>query len=61
TEAEAAIAFKGIPFARPPVGALRWRAPQPVKPWDGIRDTVGFNPNPMQPPPSAGSALLTFR
>tara|TARA_B110001454_G_scaffold189118_1_gene187534 strand:- start:2652 stop:4244 length:1593 start_codon:yes stop_codon:yes gene_type:complete len=29
--------FKGIPFARPPLGALRWQPPQPVVPWDGIR------------------------
>jgi para-nitrobenzyl esterase len=57
TVAEGVIAFKGIPFAQPPVGALRWRPPQPVKPWEGIRDAMAFSPNPMQPAPSAGSAL----
>jgi para-nitrobenzyl esterase len=34
--------FKGIPFAQPPVGALRWRDPQPVKPWSGVLQTVAF-------------------
>lgn len=29
--------YKGIPYAAPPVGELRWKAPQPVIPWDGIR------------------------
>lgn len=34
--------FKGIPFAQPPVGALRWHAPMPVKPWTGTRDAGEF-------------------
>lgn len=33
-------AFLGVPFAQPPVGALRWRAPQPVPAWDGVRDAT---------------------
>src|SRR5579863_5644761 len=35
--------FKGIPFAAPPIGDLRWKAPQPVAHWDGVRaaDTFG--------------------
>ena len=40
--------FKGIPFASPPVGELRWKAPQPVKQWSGIRQTVKFGPACMQ-------------
>src|SRR5919197_2893340 len=34
--------FKGIPFAQPPVGDLRWREPAPVKPWTGVRDAIAF-------------------
>ncbi|HEY5056932.1 MAG TPA: carboxylesterase family protein, partial [Acidobacteriaceae bacterium] len=36
--------FKGIPFAQPPVGQLRWRAPLPAKPWSGVRDAGAFGP-----------------
>jgi para-nitrobenzyl esterase len=40
--------FKGVPFAAPPVGELRWKAPQPIIPWDGIKDASDFAPGPMQ-------------
>nr|WP_166179824.1 carboxylesterase family protein [Altererythrobacter segetis] len=40
--------FKGIPFAAPPVGELRWKAPQPPAPWQGVRKTVAFGPACLQ-------------
>ena len=40
--------FKGIPFAEPPVGDLRWKAPQPAKNWEGVRQAVQFGPRCMQ-------------
>jgi para-nitrobenzyl esterase len=42
--------FKGIPFARPPVGPLRWRLPEPAAPWTGARDATGFAPTCPQAP-----------
>jgi para-nitrobenzyl esterase len=42
--------FKGVPFAAPPVGPLRWKAPQPVIPWTGVRSAVEYGPRPMQGP-----------
>jgi para-nitrobenzyl esterase len=45
--------FKGIPFAAPPVGDLRWKAPQPVVPWPGVKQTVAFGAGCMQNPAMA--------
>jgi len=49
--------YKGIPFAAPPVGDLRWRAPQPAAKWDGVKQTNKFAPGPIQGgnPPSGKS------
>lgn len=40
--------YRGIPFAKPPVGSLRWRAPQPAEKWDGTRLCCEFGPMPYQ-------------
>ncbi|MCD8010185.1 MAG: carboxylesterase family protein, partial [Lachnospiraceae bacterium] len=40
--------FKGIPFAKPPVGDLRWKAPQPAENWEGVRPCYKFGFIPMQ-------------
>ena len=40
--------YKGIPFAAPPVGDLRWKAPQPVEEWEGVKQTTEYAPAPMQ-------------
>jgi len=40
--------YKGIPFAAPPVGELRWKAPQPHEGWEGVKQTTEFGPNPYQ-------------
>jgi para-nitrobenzyl esterase len=42
--------FKGIPFAQPPIGSLRWRAPQSVAAWNGVRQAKEFGPRCMQQP-----------
>ncbi|MGU3316872.1 carboxylesterase/lipase family protein [Sphingomonas sp. M6A6_1c] len=54
------VAFKGIPFAAPPVGALRWRAPQPVARWTAVRDATAYAADCMQLPfPSDAAPLGT--
>ena len=40
--------YRGIPFAAPPVGELRWRPPQPAAKWDGVRPATSFAPDPYQ-------------
>ena len=41
--------FLGVPFAQAPVGELRWKAPQPVMAWEGVRQAKAFGDDPMQP------------
>ncbi len=47
--------YLGIPYAQPPVGALRWKAPQPCKAWEGVLDASREPPRSMQVPRVPGS------
>ena len=50
TVSEGVAVWKGVPFAQPPVGELRFAAPRPVLPWDGIRDATDVGPRCPQDP-----------
>ncbi|OFI33590.1 hypothetical protein BFC17_02280 [Alteromonas lipolytica] len=50
--------YKGIPFAAPPVGDLRWRPPQPVTPWEGVKQTIDYGNDCMQLPFPSDAAPL---
>jgi para-nitrobenzyl esterase len=52
------LAFKGIPFAAPPVGDLRWRAPQPAKAWTGVRSATSYAADCAQKPFPGDAAPL---
>jgi para-nitrobenzyl esterase len=59
---DAVAVFRGIPYAQPPVGALRFRAPVPAQRWDGVRDASEFGPPAPQSssPPDASDDWLTL-
>ena len=50
-------AFRGVPFAAPPTGKNRWRAPQPCENWEGIKDCARFAPISVQDTPGIGDSL----
>lgn len=52
----AMLTWKGIPYAAPPVGANRWREPQPVAPWAGVREATEFGPKCVQTAPDTSEA-----
>jgi para-nitrobenzyl esterase len=60
---EGVVSYKGVPFAAPPVGELRWRPPQPVAVWTGVRQATQFASDCMQgrfgPPPAPGAPPVT--
>ena len=51
--------YLGIPYAAPPVGALRWQPPQPAARWSGVRDATQFAPHCPQPPTPFGQASMS--
>src|SRR6202161_3916436 len=50
--------FRGVPYAAPPLAALRFKAPHPVEPWSGVRDAVQAAPSPMQSTSSPFSGVI---
>jgi para-nitrobenzyl esterase len=54
-EASKVVAYKGIPYAKPPTGDLRWRPPAPAAAWKGVRDAREFGHSCLQPPYPATS------
>ncbi len=55
TARDGILIYKGIPFAAPPVGDLRWKAPAPVEPWTGVKKTDAFACACMQPSGTMGN------
>ena len=57
-EEDGVFYFLGIPFAEPPIGDLRWKAPQALEKWDGILETTSFGAACMQPTNIGNSLFL---
>lgn len=58
TQEAGVLAFKGIPYAAPPVGKLRWKPPQPAAPWTGVREAKAYGHDCMQKPFARDAAPL---
>src|SRR5262245_57543747 len=58
TSTAGVLSWKGIPFAAPPLGDLRWRAPQPAANWQGVRDASAYGNDCMQVPFGGDAAPL---
>ena len=56
--ADGVISFKGVPFAKPPLAQLRWKPPQPVGKWPGVRQATSYGPDCMQEPFPGDAAPL---
>jgi para-nitrobenzyl esterase len=56
-QADDLVVFRGIPYAAPPVGELRFRPPMRPEPWSGVRETITFAPMSLQPPPDAMGSI----
>ena len=60
TETAGVTVYKGIPYAAAPLGDLRWKAPQPVTPWEGVRVADTFGAPSLQAPHSGGGYTPEF-
>ena len=56
-QAKGVLAYKGIPFATPPIGALRWKAPAAPAKWDGVRDASHYGDICMQKMPNPDNGI----
>ena len=56
-QAKGVLAFKGIPYAAPPVGALRWKAPVQAAKWEGVKDASAYGPICMQKMPNPDNGI----
>lgn len=57
SESDGVLMFRGIPFAEPPIGELRWRPPERIKAWSGERDATAFGPSSLQRPSPGGDLI----